>query len=252
MELPLLLLKYFVVLSCSFPVDGKTRALCRTPKMTILQIWSTGSWVLFPKSQPKIFWDSMCMFPKEGVKVTASMRQFSLLRTSQIQWAEVITCHITWGHQMPPGIQALPVHRAKEELLLPCSIQNVLEKQWVFSWDMYMVPMWWGSLHPFGLRVYQNRQILRVRCYQQAHYQTPQKSSCIYKPLTNYLSNSLVWGVRKHTLTIGLVRNLTWALAYTLPHVHTLDFQGNGQGRAVIAPRVFILWFTLICELLYW
>lgn len=122
-ELPLHLLKYFIVLSCPFPVEGKTRTLCRASKLTVLQIWSTGSWVLSPSSVLKIFWDSTCVFPKEGVKITASMRQFGLLRASQIQWAGVITCHITWGHQMSPGTQALPVHRARERLLLPCSIQ---------------------------------------------------------------------------------------------------------------------------------
>lgn len=74
---------------------------------------------------------------------------------------------------------------------------------------MYMVLMWWGSLHPFGIRVHQNTQMPRVRCYQQAHYQTPQKSSHTYKSLENYLSNSLVWGERKHILIIALVRNLT-------------------------------------------
>lgn len=36
MELPLHLLKYFVVLSCPFHVDGMTRALCRAPRTTVL------------------------------------------------------------------------------------------------------------------------------------------------------------------------------------------------------------------------
>lgn len=66
-----------------------------------------------------------------------------------------------------------------------------------------------GFSDPFGMRGHQNRQLPRVKCYQQAHYQTPQKSSHLYKPLAIYLSNSLVCGERKHMLTIGLVRNLT-------------------------------------------
>lgn len=117
-----------------------------------------------PKSCPKIFWDSNCLFPKEGVKMTASMRQFGLLRASQIQWVEVIKCHL--GFRL-----CLCTEQGKEDFYYHAVSNNVLEKQWVFSLEMYIVPMWLGSLHPFGMRVHQNRQIPRVRCYQQGHYQ---------------------------------------------------------------------------------
>lgn len=112
---------------------------------------------------------------------------------------------------------------------------------------MHMVLVWWGSLHSFDMRAHQNKQIPQVRCYQQGHYQTPQKSSYIYKPLANYLSNSLVWGERKHSLTIGLVRNLTWALACIVPHFHTLNFQGNGQGKLCSQSFHTLVYSDLIC-----
>lgn len=86
-----------------------------------------------PKPCPKIFWVSTCVFPKEGMKMTASMRQFALLRASRIQWAEVIKCQL--------GFRPCLCTEQGEDFYYHAVSNNVLEKQWIFSLDVYMVPM---------------------------------------------------------------------------------------------------------------
>lgn len=141
-------------------------------------------------------------------------------------WHNTGPLNVTWN-------SAPTYTQSKRTLCNHAASHSVVDRQQVSCMDTYMALMWQRSLHVFGM-MQQQGQIISIRCNQQAHNQSPQKSPYIYEPLT-----TLVWGAEKHTLTIGLMRRSHWSTGMHTP-THVIS------RKMATAKQLFLLEFSYL------
>lgn len=150
-----------------------------------------------PKSCPKVFFLNLCV-PKGRCENNS--------KHETIWSIESFTDSVGRSDQLPHNMGPSNVTWDSGPACTQSKGRTFITMQYpVMAWKSSEFSAWIlvvGFSDPFGMRVHQNRQLPRVRCYQQAHYQTPQKSSHIYKSLVIHLSKFLVWGERIHMLTM--------------------------------------------------